>query len=576
MPWSEEAEQHVLACCLLDGSDTIERCLEGKLTADSFFSAANRVVFEVILDLHRVSPPVTLEVLAEELKTRRLLESIGGFSYLMQVTGRIPTTAHAAYFIQKVREQEVLRSLIKTATGAVEQCYSYTGGIDELMTNVEAKMRDVAEAARAVDRPKSVPLISLQYPADDDPDILLGAEDYLGRGGIMLGIAHAGAGKSSFLYDACMTWGLGRPWMGIRASRPMRILVIQSEDSERYCGKIAASFVHAHNLSGDERSLLEKNVHIVGMVGVTGQAFFSEMQRLVVLHEPDIVAINPIYDYAEGDIAKAEAAKPFLDGLAWVNRFKKFAYVLIHHTGKPTPKDNKGKRAQVEDWESVYMGYGSSYFANKPRCSWLLEPRAGKSGRYALKLGKAGRNAGVVREVDDGHGGRRVEPVTSIPMRHSQGRIVVHGKERPLVLWEPDEWDSDENQPAAQEAAKPAPKPEPVKKGGKPMRFADEWMCCYFPASTAEAESIGIIFKRALGGSGVAKSTFYDARDRMHQNGWIEQLDLGPWRRTKDGDDWALRWKNLKKGEPVSEQKVIDFQAATQAPSVTPDDVVQL
>ncbi|MBL9215364.1 MAG: replicative DNA helicase [Opitutaceae bacterium] len=145
-PHSAEAEEHVLACCLIDGSDTIARCLESRLSADSFYFPANRLLFETIVELYQRSPPVTLEILAEELKTRRQLDAVGGFAYLMQVTGKIPTTAHAGYFIEKVREKHLLRELIKTATGAIEQAYGFTGGLEEFVDKVEQDLFKVTQA----------------------------------------------------------------------------------------------------------------------------------------------------------------------------------------------------------------------------------------------------------------------------------------------------------------------------------------------------------------------------------------------------------------------------------------------
>jgi replicative DNA helicase len=144
-PHSAEAEEHVIACCLLDGSDSIARCLEARITAESFYFPANRLLFEVMLELYQKNPPVSLEILAEELKTRRQLEAVGGFPYLMQVTGKIPTTAHAGYFIEKVREKHLLRELIKTATGAVEQAYSFTGGLEEFVDKVEQDLFRVTQ-----------------------------------------------------------------------------------------------------------------------------------------------------------------------------------------------------------------------------------------------------------------------------------------------------------------------------------------------------------------------------------------------------------------------------------------------
>ena len=144
-PYSTEAEEHVIACCLLDGSDTVARCLEARLAGDFFYVPANRLLFEVITELYQKSTPVTLEVLAEELKTRRQLEAVGGFAYLMQVTNKIPTTAHAGYFIEKVREKHLLRELIKVATGAVEQAYSFSGWLEEFVDKVEQDLFKVTQ-----------------------------------------------------------------------------------------------------------------------------------------------------------------------------------------------------------------------------------------------------------------------------------------------------------------------------------------------------------------------------------------------------------------------------------------------
>ena len=144
-PHSIEAEEYLLSCCLLDGSDSIARCLEAKLPSAAFYSAANRLIYEKLCELYQKNPPVDVAVLAEELKTSKQLDSIGGFAYLMQISGRIPTTAQAQYFIDKVRELYLLRELIKVATGAVENCYSYQGGLEEFIDKVEQDIFKVTQ-----------------------------------------------------------------------------------------------------------------------------------------------------------------------------------------------------------------------------------------------------------------------------------------------------------------------------------------------------------------------------------------------------------------------------------------------
>ncbi|MBS0663259.1 MAG: replicative DNA helicase [Verrucomicrobia bacterium] len=144
-PHSIEAEEYLLSCCLLDGSDSIARCLESKLPAAAFYAPANRLIFEKLVELYQKNPPVDIAVLAEELKTTKQLESIGGFAYLTQISGRIPTTAQAQYFIDRVRELYLLRELIKVATGAVENCYNYQGGLEEFIDRVEQDIFKVTQ-----------------------------------------------------------------------------------------------------------------------------------------------------------------------------------------------------------------------------------------------------------------------------------------------------------------------------------------------------------------------------------------------------------------------------------------------
>ena len=144
-PHSVEAEEQLLSACLLDGGDVVARCLEGKIAAASFYVPANRLIYEKLLELYNAGKPIDLAILAEELKTTRQLDEIGGYAYLTRISGRIPTTAGAAYFIEKVRELALLREIIRAATGAVEDCYGYTGGIQEFVDKIEQSMFKVTQ-----------------------------------------------------------------------------------------------------------------------------------------------------------------------------------------------------------------------------------------------------------------------------------------------------------------------------------------------------------------------------------------------------------------------------------------------
>ena len=114
-PHSVEAEEYLLGCCLFDGADSIARCLEAKLPPEAFYSAANRTIYEKLASSTR--------------RARRWRRGAGRgaqdrpaagggrrLPYLSQLSSRIPTTAQAQYFIERVRELHLLRELIKVST----------------------------------------------------------------------------------------------------------------------------------------------------------------------------------------------------------------------------------------------------------------------------------------------------------------------------------------------------------------------------------------------------------------------------------------------------------------------------
>ncbi len=139
LPHSPEAEKHLLACCLIDGQDVVSRCLMAKISAASFYVPAHGIVYDAILDLYGRQKPISISVLAEELKTSRTLDSVGGYAYLAEISASIPTTVQATYFIEKVREQATLRAFIRSRTASVEDAYNFSGDIDGFLSEATAK-----------------------------------------------------------------------------------------------------------------------------------------------------------------------------------------------------------------------------------------------------------------------------------------------------------------------------------------------------------------------------------------------------------------------------------------------------
>ena len=92
-PHSLEAEEYLLSCCLLDAGETLEACMAAKLPTQAFYFPPHQTIYKTLLNGFRERRTVALEILADDLHKNGQLEAVGGVPFLMQISGRMPTTA---------------------------------------------------------------------------------------------------------------------------------------------------------------------------------------------------------------------------------------------------------------------------------------------------------------------------------------------------------------------------------------------------------------------------------------------------------------------------------------------------
>jgi len=142
-PQSREAERCVLGSMLRDNvviGDVIQI-----VHRDNFYADANQKIFEGIVSLHDKGQPVDLVVLAEWLAARKLIEDVGGYSYLGELWEAAPTAANAEYYARIVRDKAIVRNLIHAGNEILRDSYDNVAGADELLENAERKILDIAQ-----------------------------------------------------------------------------------------------------------------------------------------------------------------------------------------------------------------------------------------------------------------------------------------------------------------------------------------------------------------------------------------------------------------------------------------------
>jgi hypothetical protein len=183
-------------------------------------------------------------------------------------------------------------------------------------------------------------------------------------------IAPSGHGKSTWVIQAAACWSCGLPAFGIFPGRPLRILIIQSEDDDNDIIEMAW-LIDRLNLTPVQRELVRQNTHIEWVNDVIGQQFFNAADDLLDAFPADILIINPYSAYQGGDIKDDRINNDFLRiYLSALMAKYKCATLPIHHTTKTNYQ--KTKDFNWYDW--MYAMAGSAALTNWARGVLIMVP----------------------------------------------------------------------------------------------------------------------------------------------------------------------------------------------------------
>lgn len=214
LPSSPDDESSLLSACLIDDGETLDRAKAAGLEPRSFHDPRHEIVFGALLHLRAAQQPIETSVLASHLRDRKQLDHIGGIPFLMQISERVPTTATAGFMIDKVREQSILRNLIRASDRLKEDCYNFSGGIDEFLAEQAARVSAAANGYAPADAElKSRAFDPLTLKPRPDAIYTVSDVTICTPGNLTTIYSQAKTGKSSFI-GAMMSAAMTNPTSG--------------------------------------------------------------------------------------------------------------------------------------------------------------------------------------------------------------------------------------------------------------------------------------------------------------------------------------------------------------------------
>jgi len=202
-PQSLDAEMSLLGAVLID-EEVIADASEA-VRAKDFYDKRHQLIFAAMMRLYEKHKPVDLLTLTEELKKKDDLETVGGSTYLTELTNYVPTASHAHAYAELVQQKAVRRRLIRASAEISEMGFDEDTTTQELLEKAEAELFSVSDQSLKQD------LVSIESILTESFDRI---EELHRNKGALRGI------RTGYRDLDNMTAGLQRSDLIILAARP--------------------------------------------------------------------------------------------------------------------------------------------------------------------------------------------------------------------------------------------------------------------------------------------------------------------------------------------------------------------
>jgi replicative DNA helicase len=148
-PHDEEAEASVLGAIMLADRwfDTIT--VDVHLNANDFYRPRNRTIFQAMLELNADSEAIDTLTVSARLAETGKLEEAGGKDYVETLVTRIPSLGNTKQYGQIVKENSLLRGLVRASQEIQESVSAREGDPRELLERAQQRVFEVAQDSQS-------------------------------------------------------------------------------------------------------------------------------------------------------------------------------------------------------------------------------------------------------------------------------------------------------------------------------------------------------------------------------------------------------------------------------------------
>ncbi len=142
-PHSLDAERSILGAMFVDKEAVIK--VSDILKADDFYHDIHATLYRSVMELYDRRMPIDVVTLTNYLEDRNLLDTVGGVSFIAELSTENFTSSHVVQYALIVKEKSTLRKLIKAGDTIMSLGYSEATALEELLEKAEKALFNVSQ-----------------------------------------------------------------------------------------------------------------------------------------------------------------------------------------------------------------------------------------------------------------------------------------------------------------------------------------------------------------------------------------------------------------------------------------------
>lgn len=318
-------EEMVIGACLL--TPTSVRFAASSLEPSDFASTTHATIFQAIVSLNNAGEPVepyTVWVKAEELGARGI-----AVTDLHNMLFNVGSSESINFYADQVKEASSRRQLTRIATALLREAGDETYHPSQAAQSATEAIKNIQAGTSHRMTTKTLEEI---LAIEEDHDWII--PGLLERGDRLILTGFEGGGKTTWIRQMviCMAAGIHPTTMNM-LEKPLTVLVVDAENTEAQWRAQVRGMTTKAKAYGTTDPAPNIHIHAKGRIDITKDATLGEVHRLIDEHNPDIVAIGPLYKMVSTGINNDQEAAPLIMALDSL-RDRGVALIMEGHASK--------------------------------------------------------------------------------------------------------------------------------------------------------------------------------------------------------------------------------------------------